>query len=167
MCTVDTYRSRDHADDPPTPHVSLHSPLRAHHGYSLACSKVGSVPVLCGSSVDFKATGEGERVEGWELEVIYDANRRRVWAGLSRNGNDVGLAGPGSGKDGIDTAEKVEGGVDSVLEEECKRRGLWEVDLPLPSIAGALGVSEWVIGVTASCGGLWQTVSFSKNHYHY
>ncbi|WVW80091.1 hypothetical protein I302_102064 [Kwoniella bestiolae CBS 10118] len=55
---VDTYRTQDHASDPPTPHISLHSPPKAHHRYSLECTKPGSIPFL----------SDGRE---YELEVIF------------------------------------------------------------------------------------------------
>lgn len=45
---IDTYRTQDFCDDPPTPHISVHtvgaSPNSAHHKHSLWCSPPGSMP---------------------------------------------------------------------------------------------------------------------------
>lgn len=47
---LDTYRSVDRCDDPPTPHVSVHTAgsgaVSAHHQNSLWCSKPGTLPAL-------------------------------------------------------------------------------------------------------------------------
>ncbi|KAL7413312.1 hypothetical protein BDY24DRAFT_362378 [Mrakia frigida] len=44
---VDTYRTEDRTADPPTPHISLHSPLHPHHSNSLACTpSPASLPPL-------------------------------------------------------------------------------------------------------------------------
>ncbi|WVR03834.1 hypothetical protein IAU60_000831 [Kwoniella sp. DSM 27419] len=48
---IDTYRTQDHADDPPTPHISLHSPPNAHHQYSIASTKPGQIPFLSDGKV--------------------------------------------------------------------------------------------------------------------
>lgn len=69
---VDTYRSQDHADDPPTPHVSIHSPPMAHHDHSLACTETGAVPAL--------------RDAPWSFEVLYIAERRQVIVSLAEAG---------------------------------------------------------------------------------
>ncbi|WVQ94740.1 hypothetical protein IAU59_001820 [Kwoniella sp. CBS 9459] len=70
---VDTYRTQDHADDPPTPHISLQSPPKAHHRHSLACTRPGSIPHLSDGRV-------------YELEVFYEGSdrpaKRRVRAYL-------------------------------------------------------------------------------------
>lgn len=45
---IDTYRSVDRCDDPPTPHISIHAAggqaVSAHHRFSLWCSKPGAIP---------------------------------------------------------------------------------------------------------------------------
>lgn len=45
---LDTYRSVDRCDDPPTPHISIHTgrsrEVSAHHKASLWCSKQGAIP---------------------------------------------------------------------------------------------------------------------------
>lgn len=47
---IDTYRSQDRCDDPPTPHISINtrgrSPNEAHHRSSLWCTRPGSLPQL-------------------------------------------------------------------------------------------------------------------------
>lgn len=43
---VDTYRAQDRTDDPPTPHISVHSPPNAHHRHSLSCTAAGDLPYL-------------------------------------------------------------------------------------------------------------------------
>ena len=68
--SVDTYRTRDHADDPPTPHISLHSPPDAHHRSSLACTSVGQIPWL----------SDGR---SYTLELIYNSQRRSLQAHLA------------------------------------------------------------------------------------
>ncbi|WWD05783.1 hypothetical protein V865_003866 [Kwoniella europaea PYCC6329] len=61
---IDTYRTQDHANDPPTPHISIHSPPKAHHRYSLGCTKPGSIPFL----------SDGRT---YELEIIYSSHERK------------------------------------------------------------------------------------------
>ncbi|WWC87829.1 uncharacterized protein L201_002721 [Kwoniella dendrophila CBS 6074] len=48
---IDTYRTQDYADDPPTPHISIHSPLKAHHKFSLEYTKPNSIPFLSNGKV--------------------------------------------------------------------------------------------------------------------
>lgn len=112
--SVDTYRTQDHADDPPAPHISVHSPPHAHHRHSIACTSPGQVPFLSDGKV-------------WSLEFIYEGSRRRLVGWLRSEG-----AGP-------------EGKVDEV--------GLWD------AIVSSGEGGDWYVGVTGSCGGLWQRVS--------
>ncbi|OCF34733.1 hypothetical protein I316_03777 [Kwoniella heveanensis BCC8398] len=61
---VDTYRTQDYADDPPTPHISLQSPPKAHHRHSIACTKAGSIPHLSnGRTYDLEVFYEGSSTE--------------------------------------------------------------------------------------------------------
>ncbi|WVF67140.1 hypothetical protein IAT40_001885 [Kwoniella sp. CBS 6097] len=69
---IDTYRTQDYADDPPTPHISLQSPPKSHHRHSLSCTKPGSIPHLSDGRV-------------YELELFYEGSveqRKRVRAYL-------------------------------------------------------------------------------------
>lgn len=116
MQPVDTYRTQDHADDPPTPHISVHSPPLAHHTHSIACTRPGQIPFL----------SDGKN---WELELVYDGVKRELSGWL--NGRDEA--------EGDETKDQVE---------------LWQVVIPKGGASG-----EWYIGVTGSCGGLWQKVS--------
>ena len=47
---IDTYESSDRCDDPPTPHISVHTAgtdaVTAHHRHSLWCTKPGTLPDL-------------------------------------------------------------------------------------------------------------------------
>ena len=106
MGLVDTYRTQDHADDPPIPHISVHSPPLAHHDYSIAC--LDSLFYMSDNQVH-------------SLELLYNGDTRLLRGYLRQSG-----------------------------EEQIK---LWEVILPQG--AG----KDWYVGVTGSCGGLWQRVS--------
>jgi peptide-N4-(N-acetyl-beta-glucosaminyl)asparagine amidase len=75
---VDTYRTQDHANDPPTPHISLHSPPHAHHRYSKACTPPDSIPYLSDGKVN-------------TLEMYYLAKDRRVVVFLSADAGKVDL----------------------------------------------------------------------------
>nr|XP_031862971.1 uncharacterized protein CI109_001446 [Kwoniella shandongensis]KAA5530043.1 hypothetical protein CI109_001446 [Kwoniella shandongensis] len=107
---VDTYRSQDTASDPPTPHVSVHSPPNAHHSHSIGCTAANSIPFLSDGRI-------------YDLELIYEgrggSRRLQGYLGLpSDNGKELEL-----------------------------------VDVKIPE-GGAR--NEWFVGVTGSCGGLWQ-----------
>jgi hypothetical protein len=99
---VDTYRTQDHADDPPTPHISLHSPPNAHHRFSLGCVKPSHLPPIVDGAT-------------YDLVSVYDGASSRVRVSL--NGIDL-------------------------------------IDVAVPR-----GTGDWYMGVTAACGGLYQTVS--------
>ncbi|WRT65646.1 uncharacterized protein IL334_002591 [Kwoniella shivajii] len=62
---IDTYRTQDYADDPPTPHISIHSPPKAHHRYSIGCTKPGSIPHLSDGRV-------------YAFEVIYQSSSKEI-----------------------------------------------------------------------------------------
>ncbi|WWC68682.1 uncharacterized protein I206_102616 [Kwoniella pini CBS 10737] len=111
---IDTYRTQDHADDPPTPHISLHSPLKAHHQYSLSCTKPGSIPFLS----DGKA---------YNLEIFYQS--------LEAGGKERRVRGY------LHTPDE------DILEV---------LDVRLPERADPDGNAEWFVGISGSCGGLWQ-----------
>lgn len=113
---VDTYRSQDHADDPPAPHISVHSPPDAHHLNSIVCTKEGHIPYLSNGRI-------------WTLELIFDGASRQLTGWLKSK------------------AEAKSGGkADDV--------SLWQATVPAGGDGGA-----WHVGVTGSCGGLWQKVS--------
>ena len=109
---VDTYRTRDYADDPPTPHISVHSPPDAHHRHSIACTPPDSLPYLSDGV---------SRV----LDLFYDGTSRRLRGFLS----------------GLEQKDDVE-------------IGLFDVVIPKG------GQHNWHVGVTGSCGGLWQKVGY-------
>ncbi|KAK1927495.1 hypothetical protein DB88DRAFT_478214 [Papiliotrema laurentii] len=71
---VDTFQSYDFADDPPVPHVSVHSPPHAHHRYSIACSRAACLPPL----------SDGRE---HSLEVVYDGSRRKLQGWLKAAGD--------------------------------------------------------------------------------
>ncbi|WVQ74506.1 hypothetical protein IAR50_004107 [Cryptococcus sp. DSM 104548] len=62
---VDTYRTQDFADDPPTPHISVHSPPIAHHRHSIACTQPGGLPHLSNG-------------EEYTLHIVYAGHTRRL-----------------------------------------------------------------------------------------
>jgi peptide-N4-(N-acetyl-beta-glucosaminyl)asparagine amidase len=72
---VDTYRTQDFADDPPTPHISVHSPPNAHHDHSIACTPPGSLPWLSGGNL-------------LSLELLFDASGRRLVGSLTSLGEE-------------------------------------------------------------------------------
>ncbi|WWC60252.1 uncharacterized protein I303_102818 [Kwoniella dejecticola CBS 10117] len=127
---IDTYRTQDHADDPPTPHISLHSPLKAHHKHSLGCTKPGSIPFLSDGRV-------------YELEVIYrcpspspssspsadnESSTRRVQAYLRTPEHDI-----------LEVLDV------SLPESEESSSG-----------SKSENKKEWYVGISGACGGLWQ-----------
>ena len=69
---IDTYRSEDRCNDPPTPHISVHSRglegNDAHHRSSLWCTRPGALP-------DF---GDG-RTYRLRLEFTQEARQLRIW----------------------------------------------------------------------------------------
>lgn len=75
---VDTFCSYDHAEDPAVPHISLHSPPKAHHQYSIACTRPGAMPLVNDGRV-------------YTLEAIYDARSRSVSAFLKIPGEGAKL----------------------------------------------------------------------------
>jgi peptide-N4-(N-acetyl-beta-glucosaminyl)asparagine amidase len=103
LTSVDTYRTQDHANDPPTPHVSVHSPPNAHHRHSLACAKPHQLPHLTDG-------------ENHELVLLYDARNKQLRVNIDGS-------------------------------------GLLEAAIPSGDD------SDWYMGVTAACGGLYQLVS--------
>ncbi|KAK8861540.1 hypothetical protein IAR55_002362 [Kwoniella newhampshirensis] len=103
---IDTYRSQDKASDPPTPHISVHSPPDAHHRHSIACTSPNSIPFLSDGRV-------------YDLEVLYYASSRRL----------RGFLGLPAGQGELELFDV------NVSEGEGK---------------------DWFVGVTGSCGGLWQ-----------
>lgn len=115
--TVDTYRTEDHAEDPPAPHISVHSPPLAHHRHSIACTRPGQIPLLSDGRI-------------WTLDVIYDGSTRRLvgWLKSKDESSEYG---------------------------EVDEIGLWDVVIPV----GDGSAGDWYVGVTGSCGGLWQRVS--------
>ncbi|ORY24400.1 hypothetical protein BCR39DRAFT_561576 [Naematelia encephala] len=66
---IDTYRTQDFADDPPTPHISVQSPPNAHHRHSIACTPDHSLPYLSNGQLH-------------TLELIYNGNERLLHATL-------------------------------------------------------------------------------------
>ncbi|ODN76800.1 hypothetical protein L202_05402 [Cryptococcus amylolentus CBS 6039] len=74
---VDTYRTQDFADDPPTPHISVHSPPNAHHRHSIACTRPGDLPQLSNG-------------EEYTLHLIYSGNTRRLRGYLTVPPSDGG-----------------------------------------------------------------------------
>ena len=112
---VDTYRTQDYADDPPTPHISVHSPPDAHHDHSIACTPPHSLPHL----------NDGR---AHTLELVYEGHNRRLRGFLDFAGDEEG---------------------DESL------MSLFDVTVPGSSDG------DWYVGVTGSCGGLWQKVSWS------
>ncbi|KIR32672.1 peptide-N4-(N-acetyl-beta-glucosaminyl)asparagine amidase [Cryptococcus deuterogattii MMRL2647] len=109
---VDTYRTQDYADDPPTPHISVHSPPEAHHLNSIGCTAPGTLPHL--------SNGKEHR-----LQILYRGEDRRVRGYLT-----------------IPPEANVKEGTD--IEA-------FNIDIP-----SANEQNPWFIGVTGSCGGLWQ-----------
>ncbi|OWT36349.1 peptide-N4-(N-acetyl-beta-glucosaminyl)asparagine amidase [Cryptococcus neoformans Bt1] len=109
---VDTYRTQDYADDPPTPHISVHSPPEAHHRNSIGCTAPGTLPKL--------SNGKEHR-----LQILYRGEDRRVRGYLT-------ILSGGTVKD--------------------------ETDIEVFDVVVPLGDEQkpWFIGVTGSCGGLWQ-----------
>lgn len=91
---VDTFCSYDHAEDPAVPHVSLHSPPRAHHRSSITCTKPGAVPVV----------NDGR---AYTLQAVYDFSSRTVTSHLDISGEAVKLGlwtavvPPPSGSSGV------------------------------------------------------------------
>lgn len=76
---LDTYRSQDRCDDPPVPHVSIHSRgtagNEAHHRSSLWCTRPGALPELAdGSTYTLK------------LEFSDGARKLRIWFTDSKDG---------------------------------------------------------------------------------
>ena len=77
--TVDTYRTQDYADDPPTPHISVHSPPHAHHKHSIVCTQKDAIPYLSNG----KAYG---------LELLYNGETRKLHGYLHLpEGEEIGL----------------------------------------------------------------------------
>ena len=78
---VDTYRSQDRCNDPPTPHISIHTRglegNEAHHRSSLWCTKPGTLPDL--------ADGREYRIK---LEFTQDVRNLRIWFTDTREGED-------------------------------------------------------------------------------
>ncbi|KIR27981.1 peptide-N4-(N-acetyl-beta-glucosaminyl)asparagine amidase [Cryptococcus deuterogattii LA55] len=109
---VDTYRTQDYADDPPTPHISVHSPPEAHHLNSIGCTAPGTLPHL--------SNGKEHR-----LQILYRGEDRRVRGYLT-----------------IPPEANVKEGTDIEV---------FNIDIP-----SANEQNPWFIGVTGSCGGLWQ-----------
>ncbi|KAL0252440.1 hypothetical protein I308_101832 [Cryptococcus tetragattii IND107] len=109
---VDTYRTQDYADDPPTPHISVHSPPDAHHRNSIGCTAPGTLPHL--------SNGKEHR-----LQILYRGEDRRVRGYLT-----------------IPPEANVKEGTDIEV---------FDIDIP-----SANEQNPWFIGVTGSCGGLWQ-----------
>ncbi|KAL7421158.1 Peptide-N(4)-(N-acetyl-beta-glucosaminyl)asparagine amidase [Cryptotrichosporon argae] len=74
---IDTYHTQDHADDPPTPHVSVHSPPHAHHRHSIALAGREQLPCL---------------TDGWPytLDVFFKSSDRSLKAFLSYAAKDGG-----------------------------------------------------------------------------
>jgi peptide-N4-(N-acetyl-beta-glucosaminyl)asparagine amidase len=63
-------QSQDSCADPPTPHISLHSPPNPHHRFSLACTQQDSIPDITDAS--------------WRtLKIQYDSSDSSVVAWLS------------------------------------------------------------------------------------
>lgn len=62
---VDTHRARDWADDPPVPHISVHSPPDAHHRHSIVCTPRDSLPWMSDGRV-------------YTLELLYDGLSRTL-----------------------------------------------------------------------------------------
>ncbi len=112
IVVVDTYRTQDFADDPPTPHISVHSPPDAHHRHSIACTPPHSIPHFSNG-------------RSYTLDLLYEGSSRRL-RGF--------LLCPGEGED---------------VESEMS---LFDVIIPVGE------GEDWYIGVTGSCGGLWQKV---------
>lgn len=81
---VDTYRSVDRCDDPPTPHISVHTAasqaVSAHHRFSLWCSKSGSIP-----NVD-----NGQQYT-LRIELSHISNELRIFFNDSTEGDFVEL----------------------------------------------------------------------------
>ncbi|ORX33678.1 hypothetical protein BD324DRAFT_639140 [Kockovaella imperatae] len=89
---IDTYRTQDHADDPPTPHISVHSPPNAHHRHAIACmdslpnlsdGKIHSVQLLYNGETRLlrgylKLDGEDE-VALWEAIIPEAPNEGKDW----------------------------------------------------------------------------------------
>lgn len=119
-CKVDTYRTQDYADDPPTPHISVHSPPEAHHRNSIGCTAPGTLPKL--------SNGKEHR-----LQILYRGEDRRVRGYLT-------ILSEGTVKD--------------------------ETDIEVFDVVVPLGDEQkpWFIGVTGSCGGLWQKVNWTTNY---
>ena len=119
LFSVDTYRTQDFADDPPTPHISVHSPPDAHHRHSIVCTPPNSLPYLSDGNV-------------YTLELLYDGSTRRLIGYLS--------------------------------SESGQRAGGNEISLFDTSVPVGTG-EDWYVGITGSCGGLWQRVSLGGPRY--
>ncbi|EIW66613.1 hypothetical protein TREMEDRAFT_34776, partial [Tremella mesenterica DSM 1558] len=134
---IDTYLSQDHAQDPPIPHISIHSPLNAHHRNSLSCSLPGQIPFLSDGILH-------------TLEIYFKASSRhvRVYLQLRSTSDDINL----DRRDG-------EGSLMDIEQDE-KRIELKVCDAFIPFSEG-----DWFLGFTGSCGGLWQRVSSSFSFF--
>ncbi len=67
--------SRDSCNDPPVPHISLHSPPMPHHRNALACTKPGSVPPISDGSwrtLRLHHDGANRKVKAWLIDPVFD-----------------------------------------------------------------------------------------------
>lgn len=140
---VDTFQSYDFADDPPVPHVSVHSPPHAHHRYSIACSRAACLPPLSDGrehSLEvvydgsrrklqgwLKAAGDAEAYDLWETEIPSPAQGDEAYWHIGVTGSTGGLWQKASGA--FDHFTLMADGTARSAESDCRGdqyRGFWD-----------------------------------------
>lgn len=126
--------SRDHANDPPTPHISLHSPPLAHHSHSLCCTPPDSIPQL--------SDGVARKLR---VEVCFKKGEVRCW--FSVGARDDTFQASDTGMEGTSSSDTQEEWIHLFHKVMPDKLESWNV------------MNEMTVVLSASTGGLAQAVS--------